>query len=81
MNSTSKGPGPDRRKEVTKGTSDYLRYTGLGLAMMGIILGFCILGWWLDKQLAWRFPIFTLVLSLLGIVGAMMHLFKETGRK
>jgi hypothetical protein len=70
-----------RRKEITRGTNDYLRYTGLGFSMMGIILGFCLLGWWLDGLLPWRFPILTLVLSLLGIAGAMMHLFRETGRK
>ncbi len=69
------------KKDVTKGTSDYLRYTGLGIAMVGIILGFGALGWWLDGLLKWRIPILTLSFSLLGIVGAMLHLFKETGRK
>ncbi len=71
----------DRRKEVLKGTSDYLRYTGLGITMAGIILGSCLLGWWLDGLIGWRFPALTLAFSLIGIVGAMVHLFKETGRK
>lgn len=81
MTPTPEGPAKDRRKQITKGTQDYLRFTGLGLSMAGIILGSCLGGWWIDKQLHWKFPVFTLVFSLLGIVGAMLHLFKETGRK
>jgi hypothetical protein len=54
---------------------------GLGLTMMGIILAFTFAGWWIDGLVAWRFPIFTILLALLGITGAMLHLFKETGRK
>jgi hypothetical protein len=72
----------DRQKrEAGRGASDYLRYTGLGFSMMGIILGSFLLGWWLDGLLKWRVPVLTLVLSLLGVAGAMMHLFRETGRK
>ena len=70
-----------KREENTKGSSDYLRYTGLGISMMGIILVSCLIGWWIDGRLGWKFPVFTLVFSLMGIAGAMMHLFKETGRK
>ena len=74
-------PDTDRRKGAGKDASDYLRYTGLGISMVGIILVSCALGWWLDGVLQWKFPVFTLVLSLLGIASAMLHLFKETGRK
>ncbi len=81
MTRTPKDPPNPIKKEITKGSQDYLRFTGLGLSMVGIILGSCLLGWWLDKQLEWKFPVFTLAFSLLGIVGAMLHLFKETGRK
>ncbi|HQW05657.1 MAG: AtpZ/AtpI family protein [Flavobacteriales bacterium] len=59
----------------------YLRLTGLGLSMAGIVLGFTFLGYWLDGLLRWRFPILTLVLALTGVAGAMLHLFKETGKK
>ncbi len=77
---------PDRpdqkpRRQLSRGANDYLRFTGLGISMVGIILVFCLLGWWLDGLLKWRFPVFTLSLSLLGIAGAMMHLFREVGRK
>jgi hypothetical protein len=59
----------------------YLRYTGLGLTMMGIILVFTFAGRWVDRLLEWRFPLFTVVLALAGVTGAMLYLFKETGRK
>lgn len=63
------------------GYNSYLRFTGLGFTMIGIILVFCFAGWWLDKTLAWKFPVFTIALSLLGIAGSMVYLFKETGSK
>lgn len=65
----------------TSDASDYLRYTGLGLTMVGIILVSTYLGWWLDGLLGWRLPLLTIVFALLGIAGAMLHLFKETGRR
>jgi preprotein translocase subunit Sss1 len=68
-------------KSDEKPYTGYLRLTGLGLSMMGIILAFTFLGWWLDGLLEWRIPVLTILLALLGIVGAMLHLFKETGRR
>ncbi len=68
-------------KRIRDQYASYLRFMGLGLTMMGIILAFTFAGWWIDGQVAWRFPLFTILLALLGITGAMLHLFKETGRK
>jgi hypothetical protein len=38
-------------------------------------------GRWLDGRIGWEFPALTLLGALLGITGAMLFLFKETGRK
>ena len=65
----------------TQQVAAYLRFMGLGLTMIGIVLVFTFAGMWLDRQLQWGFPVFTVLLSLLGIVGAMLHLFRATGRK
>jgi hypothetical protein len=65
----------------TQQVAAYLRFVGLGLTMMGIILAFTFAGMWLDGLLQWAFPLFTVLLSLFGIVGAMLHLFRTTGRK
>ena len=49
--------------------------------MVGIILGFTFLRLLAGWLLQWQFPILTLILALMGVVGAMLHLFKETGKK
>ncbi|MCC6542818.1 MAG: AtpZ/AtpI family protein [Flavobacteriales bacterium] len=74
---------PIRRlpRRTRSGYNSYLRFTGLGLTMVGIILVFCFIGYWLDRILAWKYPVFTIVLSLLGIAGSMAYLFKETGKR
>lgn len=59
----------------------YLRFMGLGLTMAGIIIVFTLLGRWLDGLLGWRVPLLTILLAMAGVTGAMLHLFKETGRR
>ncbi|MCC7503024.1 MAG: AtpZ/AtpI family protein [Flavobacteriales bacterium] len=68
-------------KKVRKGYDNYLRYSGLGLQMAGVILAGVLGGRWLDGRIGWKFPALTLAGALLGITGAMLFLFKETGRK
>ncbi|MBL7953279.1 MAG: AtpZ/AtpI family protein [Flavobacteriales bacterium] len=75
---------PDEKetvKKVRSGYNSYLRFTGLGFTMIGIILVFCFAGYWLDGLIAWKYPVLTIALSMLGIAGSMVYLFKETGRK
>jgi F0F1-type ATP synthase assembly protein I len=74
-----KQSGDDR--PVRNAYATYLRFMGLGLTMAGIIIAFTFLGWWLDGLLEWKIPVLTIVLALLGVVGAMFHLLRETGRK
>ena len=71
--------GHDPRK-ARSAFAAYNRLIGLGLTMMGIILAFTFLGWWLDGLIGMRLPLLTIVMALLGVAGAMLHLFKETGR-
>lgn len=71
---------PRNRKPLHDAYGDYLRYMGLGLTMAAIVLVFTLLGWWLDGRTGWRFPAFTIGGALFGITGALLHLFKETGR-
>ncbi len=68
-------------KKVRKGYDNYLRFSGLGLQMAGVILAGVLGGRWLDGRIGWEFPALTLTGALLGITGAMLFLFKETGRK
>ena len=75
--------GPSRRssKKAQEGYNSYLRFTGLGFTMIGIILAFCFAGYWLDGVIGWKYPLLTVVLSLLGVAGALVYLFKETGKR
>ncbi len=73
--------GPEDRKDLRQAYQGYLRYTGLGLTMAGVIIAFTFLGHWLDGLLHWRIPVLTIVLSMVGVAGAMLYLFKTTSRK
>ena len=76
------GPDPkEELKKARKGYNSYLRYSGLGLQMAGVILAGVLGGRWLDGRIGWEFPALTLLGALLGITGAMLFLFKDTGRK
>jgi hypothetical protein len=75
------GDPKEELKKVRKGYDNYLRYSGLGLQMAGVILAGVLGGRWLDGRIGWKFPALTLLGALLGITGAMLFLFKETGRK
>ncbi|MDX9750787.1 MAG: AtpZ/AtpI family protein [Flavobacteriales bacterium] len=74
---------PPRKQtdRARQGYNDYLRYTGLGLTMAGVVLAFTFLGRWLDGLIGWEWPLLTVLLALFGVVAAMVHLFKEAGRK
>ncbi len=74
MNTNQKGTAG----KVRSGYNSYLRFTGLGFTMIGIILVFCFAGYWLDERIGWDYPVLTIVLSLVGIAGSMLYLFKET---
>lgn len=71
---------PNEVDRTRKGYNTYLRFSALGLEMAGMILAGVLGGRWIDGRIGWEFPVFTLVLALSGIAGAMVFLFKETGR-
>lgn len=68
-------PPPENQRKRYDG---YLRYTGLGFTMAGVVVGFTFLGRWLDGLIAWQWPLLTVLLALAGVVAAMVYLFKET---
>lgn len=57
--------------------SDYARYSGIALQFVGIIVFSTWGGHWLDKQLALKFPAFTLIFALLSAVMALYLLIKQ----
>ncbi len=60
-------------KEVKKLPSNYAKYSGIAFQMLGTIGLGVYAGLKLDEWLKFKFPLFTLVLSL-GSVGASLYL-------
>jgi F0F1-type ATP synthase assembly protein I len=68
------------KKEKNKFISSlntYARYSSLAFQMMFIILAGVFGGIELDKWLDWKFPVFTLVLSFLGVILAIYYAIKD----
>ena len=60
-----------------KGIRDFARYSGLAFQMIGIILITVWGGVKLDKLTGWHTPVFTIVLSLLGVFAAIYTAIKD----
>jgi F0F1-type ATP synthase assembly protein I len=59
------------------GLTNYARYTGLGVQMIVIILVTVWGGIKLDKLLGLETPVFTIILSLLGVFAAIYTAIKD----
>jgi len=64
-------------KNLNKGVNSYARYTGLAFQMLGIILVTVWGGTKLDKLTGWHTPVFTIILSLLGVFAAIYVAIKD----
>ena len=60
-----------------KGIKDFARYSGMAFQMIGIILVTVWGGVKLDKLTGWHTPVFTIVLSLLGVFAAIYTSIKD----
>ena len=60
-----------------KGIRDFAKYSGLAFQMIGIILVTVWGGVKLDKLTGWHTPVFTIVLSLLGVFAAIYTAVKD----
>ncbi|CAN5326189.1 hypothetical protein BH10BAC1_BH10BAC1_10810 [soil metagenome] len=64
-----------------KPLNNYAKYSGMAIQMIAIIVGGVFAGVYLDKWLALKFPIFTLVLTLLSVFLAMYYFIKDVIKK
>ncbi|MEA3443639.1 MAG: AtpZ/AtpI family protein [Bacteroidota bacterium] len=60
-----------------KQLNNYARYSGLGFQMLAIILAGVFGGIKLDEFLAWGFPVFTIVFSLLAVFLSIYYAVKD----
>ena len=52
------------------------RYGGLGTELAGGIIGFVLLGWWIDRSFGTA-PLWLAVLSTVGCIGGLFYVIKR----
>jgi F0F1-type ATP synthase assembly protein I len=70
---------PSHNKKL-KTYNSYLKYSSLGLQLLGAIGIFGWLGYKLDQYLNIRFPAFTLLFGLLAFGGMMYQVYRSINR-
>lgn len=65
------------KKPVSKGIRDFAKYSGIAFQMIGIILVTTWGGIKLDKLTGFDKPVFTIILSLLGVFAAIYTAVKD----
>lgn len=72
---------PQDPSSKKKQLDDYIKYSGIGLQMVAIIIIGVFAGVKLDKVLELSVPVFTLVLSLGSVAFTMYYLIKKLSGK
>jgi ATP synthase protein I len=75
--STQKKPKNQENDKENSGLNNYARYSGIGVQMVVIILITVWGGIKLDKLFLLETPVFTIVLSLLGVAAAIYTAIKD----
>jgi len=74
----SANPSPTKKKK--KQLDNYLRFSGLGFQMLAIIGLATWLGDYIDSKQSRDFPLFTVVLSLIGVFASLYLVIKEVNK-
>ena len=67
----------DKKNEKDSPLKFYAKYSSLALQMIVIIVGGAFGGKALDEWLQWGFPVFTLVLTILAVIVAIVYGMRE----
>ncbi len=59
----------------------YAKYSSLGLQMIVIIVGAAFGGREIDKYISWEFPVFTVSLTILSVIVAVIYGMREMFRQ
>ena len=85
MNSNQQKQNQSKRKKKLSKNNDsmksYAKYTGMAVQMVAIILIMTLAGVKLDSRRASDTPVFTLILSLLGVFAAIYTAIKDFLKK
>jgi hypothetical protein len=77
MSDKTEGENTKKKQQL----ADFARYGSMGIQMAAIIGGGVFGGIWLDGKLALKFPVFTLLLSLISIALALYYFIKDVIKK
>ncbi len=66
-----------KQKNSSSSLKTYAKYSAIGFQMLFIVLAGVFGGMQLDKLVHWRFPVFTVVLSLLAVFAAIYYVIKD----
>ena len=75
------GIDKEELESVNGPAKNYGKYGVLGIQMVAFLAVGVLGGRWLDSKVVLKFPVFTLLGVLFGLVGALWFLFKEATRK
>lgn len=67
----------NKSRPPNKGLRDFGRYSGLAFQMVAIILLTTLGGVEIDKHTGWKTPVFTIILSLIGVFAAIYFSVKD----
>ena len=70
-------PQESNQKKPQKQLNSYVRYSSLAFQMLAIILVGVFGGMKLDQIISWDFPVFTVVLSISAVFGAIFFAVKD----
>jgi hypothetical protein len=71
----------DKDRKEPSSLQTYGRYSSLAFQMLFIILACVFGGRWIDSWLAWKIPVFTIVLSMLGVIMSIYFAVKDFLKK
>lgn len=85
MNSNHRQQNQSKQKKKSNNNNDplksYARYTGIAIQMVAIIVIMTLAGVKLDSRRASDTPVFTIILSLLGVFAAIYTAIKDFIKK
>jgi predicted MFS family arabinose efflux permease len=68
---------PDKASKLGQNLQQYARYSSMAFQMLGIVLAGVFGGIWIDRQIGWKFPLMTLLLSLIAVILAIYFAVKD----
>ncbi len=71
------GIDKDELNEITTPAKSYARYGGLAFQMAAVVALSVWGGRWLDGLVGWKFPLFTIVLLLAALTGAIWSVYRS----